>query len=177
MFTCCKACFLNKRKKKPRNKRVAGNSREGSPGRSPDREQQEVHAYYIGAASTMSTVVATEDHPRLDVKVTFPTPQGSRDMRVVGAVADTGAQVNIFPARLLQESGLQLFSVMMSKLPNIKSASGARMRVTGAAVCYSNERREVYNLHKGLHCGLQGLLLVVQRNQGPERCQCALSRA
>ena len=62
----------------------------------------------------------------------FPTLAVGRDVRVLGAVADTGAQVNIFPARLLQESGLQLFGLTTNKLPTVKSASGAKVRVTGA---------------------------------------------
>ena len=102
------------------------------PERLADARQQEVHAYYVGAASSSSAVVLSEDHLRLDVKVMFPTPAGSRDVRVLGVVADTGAQVNIFPARLLRESGLQLFGLTTSKLPTVKSASGAKVRVTGS---------------------------------------------
>ena len=68
----------------------------------------------------------------------FLTLAVGRDVRVLGAVADTGAQVNIFPARLLRESGLQLFGLTTSKLPTVKSASGARVRVTGSDV------RELY---------------------------------
>ena len=68
----------------------------------------------------------------LDVKVTFPLPQGGREVHVVSAVSDTGAQVNIFPAKLIRDSGLHLCGVTSNKLPKIKSASGTRVTVTGA---------------------------------------------
>ena len=72
-FTCCKTCFLNERRKSRRDKKVAGNLREGSLERQPVGDQ-EVHAYYVGAASKTDAVVVLDDHPRLDVRVTFPTP-------------------------------------------------------------------------------------------------------
>ena len=72
-FTCCKTCFLNERKKGKRDKKVAGNSREGSQERQPVGDQ-EVHAYYVGAASRADAAVVSDDHPRLDVRVTFPMP-------------------------------------------------------------------------------------------------------
>ena len=88
---------------------------------------QEVHAYYVGAASKTDAVVVLDDHPRLDVRVTFPTPWGGRDLRIRGAVAVTGAQVNIFPERLIRESGLQLTGVTTSRIPAVKSAGGAKV--------------------------------------------------
>ena len=35
------------------------------------------------------------DHPRLDVVMTFPTATGHVDMKIDGAVADSGAQLTL----------------------------------------------------------------------------------
>ena len=127
---CCKACFVSERKRGRRDRKIAANSRECS-GERRAIDDQEVHAYYVGAATTDDAAVVSDDHPRLDVRVTFPTTQGSRDLRIKGAVADTGAQVNIFPEKLIRESGMQLFGVSRSRIPAVKSASGAKVNVSG----------------------------------------------
>ena len=75
--------------------------------------------------------MVSDDHPHLDVRVAFPTRHGGRDLRIKGAVADTGAQVNIFPERLIRESGLQLIGVTTSRIPAVKSAGGAKVSVSG----------------------------------------------
>ena len=87
---------------------------------------------YVNAVKTTNKVVTTADHPQVDIKVTFPTVQGGREIRVNGAVADSGAQVNIFPSRLMRDSRLQLSGVTTNKLPQIKTASGTCVPVTGA---------------------------------------------
>ena len=52
------------------------------------------------AAFVASSEASPGEHPRLDVRFSIPTVDGPRDIAVNGAVADSGAQVCIVPAKL-----------------------------------------------------------------------------
>ena len=51
-------------------------------------------------ASVASSEASPGEHPRLNVRFSIPTVDGPRDIAVNGAVADSGAQVCIIPAKL-----------------------------------------------------------------------------
>ena len=86
-------------------------------------------SFKVCVAKTSRDIIKDVDPPWLDVKVTFPTEHGGREIKVSNVVADSSAQVYIFPARLVRDSGLQLTNV---KSNLIKSASGSRVPVKGA---------------------------------------------
>ena len=54
------------------------------------------------SVSVASSESSPGEHPRLDVRFSIPTVEGPRDIAVNGAVADSGAQVCIMPAKLIR---------------------------------------------------------------------------
>ena len=46
----------------------------------------------------------TGNHPRLEVKMMFTTPGGHKELKIKEAVVDSGVQITIFPASLMEAS-------------------------------------------------------------------------
>ena len=60
---------------------------------------------------TSGCVAKRPDNPTthfLEVKMTFATPGGRKELKIKETVADSGAQITIFPASLLKASGVQI---------------------------------------------------------------------
>ena len=65
--------------------------------------------------------------------MTFTTPSGRKKLRVKDTVADSGAQITIFPASLIKASGVQLTGMRNSKV-DLRVANNARIEVQGVVV-------------------------------------------
>ena len=60
----------------------------------------------------------------------FATPGGRKELKIQDAVADSGAQITIFPASLLEASGIQISGMYMSKV-DPRAANNAKIDVQG----------------------------------------------
>ena len=84
-------------------------------------------------------------HPRLPITVTMPSRSGPFDIKVMGAVADSGAQVSIFPSKMLQGNTPITFAPSPSKT-DIRGADGSSLSVTGvvdSTVSATNQSGEI----------------------------------
>ena len=70
------------------------------------------------------------NHPCLEVKMTFATPGGRKELKIKDAVADSGAQITIFPSSLLEASGIQISGMRKSKV-DLRAANNAKIDVQG----------------------------------------------
>ena len=72
------------------------------------------------------------NHPRLEVKMTFATPGGRKELKIKDAVSDSGGQITIFPASLLEASGIEITGMRKSKV-DLRAANNAKIDVQGVA--------------------------------------------
>ena len=72
------------------------------------------------------------NHPPLEVLMSYATPGGQMELKVKDAVADSGAQITIFPAHLLSQSGIKIEGLRQSKI-DLRAANNARINVQGMA--------------------------------------------
>ena len=64
--------------------------------------------------------------------MTFATPGGRKELKIKDAVADSGAQITIFPASLLEASGIEITGMRKSKV-DLRAANNAKIDVQGVA--------------------------------------------
>ena len=73
-------------------------------------------------------VAGHSNHPRLEM--TFATPGGRKELKIKDAVADSGAHITIFPASLLEASGIQISAMRKSKV-DLRAANNAKNEEQG----------------------------------------------
>ena len=132
-YTRCAKCAAKEWKTKPRGQRRAA-AVENREEESSDDEVVSPGAYKVAAATHTSYVaIASEDrtHPRLPITVILPSESGPFEVRVAGAVADSGAQVSIFPSRMLKGKTPITFAPSPSRT-DIRGADGSSLEVSGA---------------------------------------------
>ena len=64
--------------------------------------------------------------------MSFATPCGRMELKVKDAVADSGAQITIIPAKLLHQSGIKIEGLRQSKI-DLRAKNNARIDVQGVA--------------------------------------------
>ena len=64
--------------------------------------------------------------------MSFATPGGRMELKIKDAVADSGAQITIVPASLLDQSGIKITGLRQSKV-DLRAANNARIEVQGVA--------------------------------------------
>ena len=69
-------------------------------------------------------------HPRLEVLLSFKTPNGRKEFRVKDAVADSGAQITIIPASILSDGGVSVTGLRRSSI-DLRAANNVKMSVLG----------------------------------------------
>ena len=72
----------------------------------------------------------TSSHPRLEVPLSFKTPNGRKEFRVKDAVADSGAQITIIPANMLSNEGIAITGLRRSSI-DLRAANNVKMDVLG----------------------------------------------
>ena len=126
-YTRCRDCAIKERKERSRAQRkVASNKNRDS---ASSDEEETVEPFRI-ATAIIGVAAGDASHPRLPVTVTMPSRAGPFDIKVMGAVADSGAQVSIFPSKMLQGNTPITFAPSPSKT-NIRGADGFALVVTG----------------------------------------------
>ena len=73
------------------------------------------------------------NHPRLEIKMTFAKPGRRKELKVKDAMADSGAEMTIFQASLIEASKIQLTGMRKSKV-DLRAANKAKIDVQGAAI-------------------------------------------
>ena len=82
--------------------------------------------------SSLHQASGHSNHPRLEVKMTFAMPGGRKELKIKDTVADSGAQITIFPASLLEASGIEITGMHKSKV-DLRAANNAKIGVQGVA--------------------------------------------
>ena len=88
-------------------------------------------------------------HPRLEVLMSFATPGGRMELKIKDAVDDSGAQITIVPASLLDQSGIKITGLRQLKVDlraatiRALSPSGERFKKSSKIYIVSNVS-EVY---------------------------------
>ena len=114
-YETCKDCFLKQKKDSRERKGRRSNAAAAAIGRqgfdppstdsSPKREARISSAtIYHTNARMCGQAAGHANHPHLEVKMTFATPGGRKELRVKDAVADSGVHINIFPTSLMKAS-------------------------------------------------------------------------
>ena len=136
-YTRCRDCAVKERREKLRARRNISLN-ENCDSASNDEDKAVASAFRIAASGNRS-------HPRLPITVTMPSRSGPFDIKVMGAVADSGAQVSIFPSKMLQGNTPITFAPSPSKT-DIRGADGSPLVVTGAVdstVAATNQSGEI----------------------------------
>ena len=70
------------------------------------------------------------NHPRLEVKMTFATPGGRKELKIKDHIADSGTQITILLASLLEASSIQISGMRKSKA-DLRATNNAKIDVQG----------------------------------------------
>ena len=141
-YTRCRDCAIKERKERSRAlRRVAYNKNRDSV----TSDEEENSKAYRSASTVIAVTSGDTGHPRLPITVTMPSQSGPFDIKVMGAVADSGAQVSIFPAKMLQGNTSITFAPSPSKT-DICGADSSSLVVTGivdSTVAANNQSGEI----------------------------------
>ena len=101
----------------------------GFDDQSPTREAR-VSSARVNRACVMlcGHTEGASSHPRLEVLLSFKTDAGLKEFRVKDAVADSGAQITIIPAKILSNEGLAITGLRRSSI-NLRAANNVKMDV------------------------------------------------
>ena len=135
----CRDCFLAKKAARGGRKSVAANTPSGPAFEAPQASHSPSREARISSASIAHTnarlcgqATGHANHPRLEVLLSFATPGGRKEFKVIDAVANSGAQIMIVPASLLEHEGIAITGLRQSRV-DLQAANKAKINVQGIA--------------------------------------------
>merc|ERR1711911_545488 len=132
-YVMCRDCAVGKPRPRTR-KRVAANKKGDAESDSGDEMVVRAGAFRIAPLAVSIATECPSSHPRLPVAIELPSKTGPVTVRVSGAVADSGAQVSILPARMLRNKGPVTFSPNHSRT-DVRGADDSPLDVVGVVPC------------------------------------------